>query len=162
MNILKAIEKALAIDGHISRRDLRRYLKIKPTDTEKNCILMHWDGSRPTSKGWNAKSDDLLAEDWFVVEEEEDLDILRAIDHANRISGMICRRTWDVKNALIPKDGCDPLKDSEGKWWLPKAVDILAVDWFVIKDQIRSVEQDVPYDGREAGVPGEDEGTGSL
>ena len=66
MIISEAVKKAIECDGCISFTNSQ--IKIKPTNGNKNCILMHLDGSHPSKTGWQPTAEQLIREDWIVVD----------------------------------------------------------------------------------------------
>ena len=68
MTIQEAVKKAVEIGGFITVPELVGHIKIKPTDTADCCIPCHWDGSYP-SRRWNPTANDLMRDDWLVIEE---------------------------------------------------------------------------------------------
>ena len=71
MTICEAVAKAVAIDGYITTPEFNGKMKIKPTDSERCCILMFWDGSHPSKYGWNCRAKDLLRDDWLVITKDQ-------------------------------------------------------------------------------------------
>ena len=68
MNIYEATQKAIESGQCISREEWRKAVKIRPTDSSGNCILMMWDGSKPSKHGWQPRAEDLIAQDWEIGE----------------------------------------------------------------------------------------------
>ena len=67
MNLCEAVKTAVEQNAYISRPELIGSVKIKPTDSPRNCIAMLWDGSYPTKNGWNPCARDFLRDDWLVI-----------------------------------------------------------------------------------------------
>lgn len=67
MKISEAVEKALAEGCYITPKEHEDWIKIKPTNDTGNCILMHADGSNPSKYGWQPSANDLIRDDWIVV-----------------------------------------------------------------------------------------------
>lgn len=42
--------------------------KIKPTNGRGNCIVMNADGSNPSKYGWQPSADELIRDDWLLVD----------------------------------------------------------------------------------------------
>lgn len=68
MNICEAVKSALKADKCITTPEFEGVLKIKPTNKTGNCIVMKADGSNPSKLGWNPQADELVREDWIVVD----------------------------------------------------------------------------------------------
>lgn len=67
MNIKDAIIEANKSTGHIARGGWRsKELFIKPTNTDKCCIF--YKKGKPFANRWNPKAEDLIANDWIVVD----------------------------------------------------------------------------------------------
>ncbi|MBR2697935.1 MAG: DUF2829 domain-containing protein [Clostridia bacterium] len=67
MNITDAIREAIAEGGCITVPEYADVIKIKPTNTTANCILMNADGSNPSKHGWQPSANALLRDDWIVT-----------------------------------------------------------------------------------------------
>lgn len=70
MKISEAVEKALTEGRCITPKEHEGWIKIKPTNdaAQGNCILMGADGSNPSKHGWQPSADDLMRDDWIVVD----------------------------------------------------------------------------------------------
>ena len=68
MDIGSAVKKAVREDKCISIPDFRGHIKIKPTNDIGNCICMQADGSNPSRYGWQPSAEDLMRDDWEVVD----------------------------------------------------------------------------------------------
>ena len=68
MNIYEAVKEALKTDKCIITPDFEGVIKIKPTNESGNCIVLKADGSNPSKHGWNPQADELIREDWIVVD----------------------------------------------------------------------------------------------
>lgn len=68
MNIVEAVEKAMKEGRCITIEAFNGKAKIKPTNENGNCIVMNADGHQPSRFGWQPTADDLLREDWEVVD----------------------------------------------------------------------------------------------
>ena len=66
MYIHEAIQRALAYDGNIARVG-ELWGVCKPYDTNDVMSLMVFDDSQPPCYGWQPKVNDLIANDWYVV-----------------------------------------------------------------------------------------------
>lgn len=70
MNIIEAIKEAQQKEKYIIRKDFVGYHKIdvcNPFDL----VGLDWNGKKINEKGpsiWNPSPDDLLADDWLVVD----------------------------------------------------------------------------------------------
>ena len=68
MNIKEAVEMALEKGCLIRRRSwFEQFSSIKPTNTIDGCLLVP-KNDKPPVKWWNPQADDLIAEDWILVE----------------------------------------------------------------------------------------------
>lgn len=67
MEIVKAVKEAVEQGRYISSHSFPE-LKIKPTNSPSNCILMNADGSNPSRHGWQPSADDLMRNDWIVTD----------------------------------------------------------------------------------------------
>ena len=68
MNISEATKLAIESGRCIANRKMIGFVKIKPTDTSSNCILMKADGSNPSQYGWQPSAEYLMREDWELVD----------------------------------------------------------------------------------------------
>lgn len=68
MNISEATHKAMSENKCISNKGMRGVIKVRPTNTIANCILMGADGSNPSKYGWQPSAEDLMRLDWEVVD----------------------------------------------------------------------------------------------
>lgn len=68
MNIAEAVKEAIKNDRCITTKLLEGAMKIKPTNTASNCIVMFADGSYPSKYGWQPTANDLMRTDWIVVD----------------------------------------------------------------------------------------------
>lgn len=67
MHIHEAVELAISTNGFITIPEFDGAVKIKPTNEKRKCIVMNWDGSRPSKYGWQPTAEDLMRDDWIVV-----------------------------------------------------------------------------------------------
>lgn len=68
MYIHEAVKIAISMNGYfITNSEFDGVAKIKPTNEKGNCIVMNWDGSRPSKYGWQPTAKDLIRDDWIVV-----------------------------------------------------------------------------------------------
>jgi len=67
VNIQKAVKKATERGACIAR-PAHPDIKIKPTNTEQNCIVMMSDGYHPSKRGWQPSADELMCCEWIVVD----------------------------------------------------------------------------------------------
>ena len=67
MVISEAVKKAIVMNGFITVPEFNGVAKIKPTNEKGNCILMNWDGGRPSKYGWQPTANDLMRDDWIIV-----------------------------------------------------------------------------------------------
>lgn len=65
MNIYRAIKKAWRKNKCIAIKGIP--VKIKPTNTSKNCVVITEDG-KESMHGWQPDASDLLRKDWEVVD----------------------------------------------------------------------------------------------
>jgi len=70
MNIQKATKKCMEIDGYITRKSWggRFSFYLEPTNTPLCCIADSHRVSGPHPR-WNPNADDLMADDWIVMDE---------------------------------------------------------------------------------------------
>lgn len=75
MNIQEATKKALESGKYITREGLAGEIgriRIKPTDTPDCCIVLISDPRKIPSarvgKRWNPQAEDLMADNWIVVD----------------------------------------------------------------------------------------------
>lgn len=82
MNIQKAIELALAIDGYIARRNrtLDCY-KIQPTVATDGCILIDTKNGESRMR-WQPHAYELMADNWAVISNNNCL-IIENADYEN-------------------------------------------------------------------------------
>lgn len=66
MNIRKASELALAIDGYMVRRNKWNRYKIQPTVTTDGCILINTKTGESQMR-WQPNVYELMADDWEVM-----------------------------------------------------------------------------------------------
>lgn len=66
MTISEATKQAMAINGYITTPTLMGGMKIRPT-SHGPYIAFHWDGTKGRY-GWQPSAEDILAEDWIVIE----------------------------------------------------------------------------------------------
>lgn len=52
MHIHEAVKMAIDINGFITNPEFDGVAKIKATNEKGNCIVMNWEGSRPSKYGW--------------------------------------------------------------------------------------------------------------
>ena len=68
MNIQKAVEEAMKIDGFIVSPRWKGLVHIKPTNSQNGCIL-YGEGQAPGPR-WQPRAKELMANDWEVTTEE--------------------------------------------------------------------------------------------
>ena len=69
MRISEAVEKALKEDKGITRKSLQKYgFEIYPTNSGE-CCYVETINQQP-SRCWNPTADDLIADDWEMVNEK--------------------------------------------------------------------------------------------
>ena len=71
MNIIEVTKKALAENKCISRKSWDSRIAIMPTnEAGVNCVLISLDLLRCQSSrvGWQPSADDLIAQDWIIIE----------------------------------------------------------------------------------------------
>ncbi len=68
MFIHEAVHEAVKKEKYITLKDLSGRIKIKPTNGPGNLIIMQADGSRPSKAGWQPSAEDLLRDDWIVID----------------------------------------------------------------------------------------------
>lgn len=69
MSIWEAAKAVLEKGGYITRQKFNMAVVIVPTDTS-DCCIAKIDKSH-SRRGWQPKANDLIADDWIVVTEEE-------------------------------------------------------------------------------------------
>lgn len=67
MCISEAVSLAFYFGKFISMAE-HPEIKIRPTNDKGNCIVMNADGSHPSKYGWQPTADDLMRDDWIVVD----------------------------------------------------------------------------------------------
>lgn len=68
MYIHEAVKKAMDKGYCITTREHKETAKIRPTNERGNCILMMADGTNPSEYGWQPSAEDLMRDDWIVVD----------------------------------------------------------------------------------------------
>lgn len=69
MKIYEAVEKALKEKKPITRRGLFKMgFMILPTNSSECCYVLTEDMKKRPGRHWNPTADDLIADDWIVVE----------------------------------------------------------------------------------------------
>lgn len=68
MNIHEATMIALEDGKFIARTNFKDHAKIQPTNGIGGCILSMVDNSKEPRGGWQPSADDLIADDWTVIE----------------------------------------------------------------------------------------------
>ena len=68
VNIQKAVMKAVAMDGHITRTSWCKHVYVKPTNLPEKCFVVTQEGKWPR---WEPGAEELMAEDWEVVTTKE-------------------------------------------------------------------------------------------
>lgn len=68
MVINEAVKQALEKEKCITLPEFKITSKIKPTNDVGNCIVMGADGSNPSKHGWQPTAEDLMREDWMLVD----------------------------------------------------------------------------------------------
>lgn len=67
MTIQEATKQSMEMGTYIRRKNvLWQKIKLKPTNTPDGCIA--FKQGNPPRKGWQPKAEDLMAEDWIVVD----------------------------------------------------------------------------------------------
>ncbi|HCP14848.1 MAG TPA: aspartate ammonia-lyase [Peptococcaceae bacterium] len=71
MNLVEAAKEAIITGRAIARTKgmFAGIVKIKPTNTE-NCLIRGSGMSEIPRRGWQPKAEDLVAEDWIIVDWE--------------------------------------------------------------------------------------------
>lgn len=67
MFIHEAVKIALENNKAITLSE-HRGAKIKPTHLKETCIVMLSDGSRPSKCGWQPTAEQLVRDDWEIVD----------------------------------------------------------------------------------------------
>lgn len=68
MHIQEATRQAMDEGRYIITPEWVHAMKIKPTNGTGRCIAMKADGSNPSKYGWQPSADDLIRDDWMVVD----------------------------------------------------------------------------------------------
>lgn len=68
INIQEAVKQALEERKYITLPEFEGGAKIKPTNGRGNCIVMSADGSNPSKYGWQPSADELMRDDWLIVD----------------------------------------------------------------------------------------------
>lgn len=68
MNIQQAAIIAVKNGKCMTLPEIKNEIKIKPTNDIGNCILMMQDGSHPSKYGWQPSAQDLVRDDWEVID----------------------------------------------------------------------------------------------
>lgn len=67
MFIHEAVKEAVENKKHITIEKMKD-VKINPTNERGLCIVMQADGSNKSKYGWQPSADDLMRDDWTVVD----------------------------------------------------------------------------------------------
>ena len=73
MNIAEAAKKALETNGFICRQDECKFIRIKPT-TSPDCCVVYSNGGERSAVRWNPDVLDLIADDWQVIDNLENME----------------------------------------------------------------------------------------
>ena len=68
MNINEAVKKTMEKGNCMTLPEFNGGAKIKPTNGRGNCIVMNADGSNPSKYGWQPSADELIRDDWLLVD----------------------------------------------------------------------------------------------
>jgi hypothetical protein len=68
MYIHEAAKKAMDERKYITTPEFAGSTKIKPTNESGNCVVMMHDGSHPSKYGWQPTANDLIRDDWIIVD----------------------------------------------------------------------------------------------
>lgn len=68
MNINEAVKKTMEKGNCMTLPEFKGGAKIKPTNGRGNCIVMNADGSNPSKSGWQPSADELMRDDWLIVD----------------------------------------------------------------------------------------------
>lgn len=68
MNIQEAVKSAMEKEKCITLPEFEKSVKIKPTNTSKNCVLFIGNGECQSKHGWQPNADFLIRDDWIVVD----------------------------------------------------------------------------------------------
>ena len=68
INIQEAVKQAVEERKYITLPEFEGGAKIKPTNGRGNCIVMNADGSSPSKSGWQPSADELMRDDWLIVD----------------------------------------------------------------------------------------------
>ena len=68
MYIHEAVNRAMKEGKYMAVPELEGYAKIQPTNGSGNCVLMKQDGSHPSKYGWQPSANDLIRDDWSIVD----------------------------------------------------------------------------------------------
>lgn len=68
MYINEAVQQAVREEKYITLPEFETSVKIRPTNEKGNCILMRKDGSHPSKYGWQPTAEELMRNDWEVVD----------------------------------------------------------------------------------------------
>ena len=66
--IHEAAKKAMDERKYITTPEFAGSTKIKPTNESGNCVVMMHDGSHPSKYGWQPTANDLIRDDWIIVD----------------------------------------------------------------------------------------------
>lgn len=67
MFIHEATKEALESDKYITLKGSEEAIKIKP-DLRLPFTIMHADGSHPSKYGWQPTAEELMGNDWIIVD----------------------------------------------------------------------------------------------
>lgn len=68
MHIHEAVKEAMEKGCCITTKRMKEVGKIRPTNEPPHCILMMADGTNPSKYGWQPSAEDLMRDDWIVVD----------------------------------------------------------------------------------------------
>ena len=68
MNVKEAVQQAIEEKRCITLPEIEESVKIQPTNEKGNCVVMRKDGSHPSRCGWQPTAEELMREDWKVVD----------------------------------------------------------------------------------------------
>lgn len=104
MLISEAVKEAIKTGGKITRKDFQGHL-FKPTNTPDGVIILAPKSKKPHSKRWQPCADDLMAEDWEVVDKQWESEI-KSIYETTEISGIGCPHVVQMFFELPYPDWC--------------------------------------------------------
>lgn len=71
MNIQEAVKESLKTQKMFTRKKLEKYVNFIPTDDPKYLImLVDVKNRRLPGKGWQPYAEDLIADDWYVTDND--------------------------------------------------------------------------------------------